>query len=350
MVYLTRQWLYSLFMLMFPLMVAANWLGGRGQRGGSHRRKMRAYTAQMAELELKLEQTRAADERRRREDAMDPAQVLLTATGPRRRLWERRADDPDTLKMRIGLFDGPATIQLVPAAKDAALPAVPTSFCVPVSMRLDHDGRARPGRAGRRIPGAGPLAGRPGRGPAQPARPVHRRAGRRPRGGPALELGALAAALRAARRRGLRRARRHRPRVGVEAGNGAGRRGHRADGEGRRGAGFERVRRRERAGCRAARAGGRQRPGAEDPGRAGRSAAAAPDPRHAAGARRRQEDRRLRGLHRRVGARAAGGMRRGAVLGHPRAGKRQPRMACGSGPAAGRWHRTAPRRRRCGRS
>src|SRR6266576_3038014 len=48
MVYLTRQWLYSLFMLMFPLMMAANWLGGRGQQGGSHRRKMRAYTAQMA--------------------------------------------------------------------------------------------------------------------------------------------------------------------------------------------------------------------------------------------------------------------------------------------------------------
>ena len=82
MVYLTRQWLYSLFMLMFPLMMLANWLGGRKQRGGSHRRKMRAYAAQMAEVETKLEQTRAADEKRRREDAMDPAQVLLTATGP----------------------------------------------------------------------------------------------------------------------------------------------------------------------------------------------------------------------------------------------------------------------------
>jgi S-DNA-T family DNA segregation ATPase FtsK/SpoIIIE len=140
MVYMTKQWLYSLFMLMAPLMVAGAWLSSRGQRGGSHRRKMRAYTAQMAELGVKLEQARAADERRRRDDAMDPAQVLLTATGPRRRLWERRADDADTLRMRIGLFDGPATIQLVPAAKDATLPAVPTSFCVPVSMRLTTTG------------------------------------------------------------------------------------------------------------------------------------------------------------------------------------------------------------------
>ena len=140
MVYLTKQWIYSLFMLMSPVMVLGHWASGRKQRGGSHRRKLRAYTAQMAEVEAKLEQTRAADEKKRREDAMDPAQILLTATGPRRRLWERRADDPDTLRMRIGLFDGPAMIQLVAAAKDATLPAVPTSFCVPVSMPLTSMG------------------------------------------------------------------------------------------------------------------------------------------------------------------------------------------------------------------
>ncbi len=144
MVYMTRQWLYSLFMLMSPVMVLGTWLGTRRQRGGSHRRKMRAYTGQMAGLEVKLEQVRAADETRRREEAMDPAQILLTATGPRRRLWERRADDPDTLLMRIGLIDGPARVQLVGASKEAseeaseeaALPPAPKSFCVPVSMPL----------------------------------------------------------------------------------------------------------------------------------------------------------------------------------------------------------------------
>ncbi|MGD0245423.1 MAG: FtsK/SpoIIIE domain-containing protein, partial [Streptosporangiaceae bacterium] len=139
MVFITRQWLYLLFMLMTPVMVLGNWLGGSKQRGGSQRRKLRAYTAQLAEVETKLEQAKAADEAKRREDAMDPAQVLLTATGPRRRLWERRADDPDTLRMRVGLFDGPAMIQLIPAEKGVSgskLPAVPTSFCVPVSMSL----------------------------------------------------------------------------------------------------------------------------------------------------------------------------------------------------------------------
>ena len=139
MVYVTGQWLYSLFMLMMPVMVLGTWLSGSKQRGGSHHRKMRAYTRQMAEVEAKLDQARAADEKRRREDAMDPAQVLLTATGPRRRLWERQADDSDTLRMRIGLFDGPAMIQLV-TAKEAKPPAVPTAFCVPVSMRLTTTG------------------------------------------------------------------------------------------------------------------------------------------------------------------------------------------------------------------
>ena len=137
MVYMTRQWLYSLFMLMSPLMVLGSWLGTRGQhKGGSYRRRMRAYTHQMAELEGKLEQLRRADETRRREEAIDPAQILLTAAGPRRRLWERRADDPDTMQMRIGLIDGPARVQLVGEDKEAALPSPPKSFCVPVSMPL----------------------------------------------------------------------------------------------------------------------------------------------------------------------------------------------------------------------
>ena len=135
MVFITRQWLYSLFMLMTPVMVLGNWLGGSKQRGGSHRRKLRAYTAELAEAETKLEQAKAADEKRRREDAMDPAQVLLTATGPRRRLWERRATDPDTLQLRVGLFDRPALIELV-GPRPPACPRCRVRSACPVSLPL----------------------------------------------------------------------------------------------------------------------------------------------------------------------------------------------------------------------
>ena len=67
----------------------------------------------MAEVETKLVQTGPPTRSGAARTRWTRRRSLLTATGPRRRLWERRADDPDTLRMRIGLFDGPAMIQLV---------------------------------------------------------------------------------------------------------------------------------------------------------------------------------------------------------------------------------------------
>ena len=141
-VYITRQWLYAAFMFMSPVMVISQYLGDRNQGGGSFRRKDRAFREKMAKLAPQLAAARAADEIMRRDSAPDPAQILLTATGPRRRLWERRADDADTLRMRVGLFDGPALIQLVPEGKaqNAELPPVPTSTNVPISLPLAQYG------------------------------------------------------------------------------------------------------------------------------------------------------------------------------------------------------------------
>jgi S-DNA-T family DNA segregation ATPase FtsK/SpoIIIE len=126
-------------MITSPVMLLSQWMGGRNKGGKSHRQRARQYRDTMTKLAGQLAAVRAADEARRREDAMDPAQVLLTASGPRRRLWERRADDADTLRMRIGLFDGPAAVELVRAkgaAEDDELPQVPISFSVPVSLPL----------------------------------------------------------------------------------------------------------------------------------------------------------------------------------------------------------------------
>lgn len=46
--------------------------------------------------------------------------MLLTATGPRRRLWERRLTDPDVLHLRLGLADLPARIELAGNDGDGA--------------------------------------------------------------------------------------------------------------------------------------------------------------------------------------------------------------------------------------
>ena len=53
-----------------------------------------------------------------RHDRPDPATVLSIATGPRRRLWERRHTDPDYLLLRAGTADLPSAVELTDPAAD----------------------------------------------------------------------------------------------------------------------------------------------------------------------------------------------------------------------------------------
>lgn len=77
----------------------------------------------------------AAEAAALRERAPDLAAVLVTAIGPGARLWERAADHPDALTVRLGTADlpcGPALPGAEPghgphAAADAVLPAVPVT-------------------------------------------------------------------------------------------------------------------------------------------------------------------------------------------------------------------------------
>jgi S-DNA-T family DNA segregation ATPase FtsK/SpoIIIE len=135
--------LFALFMLMSPVMVVGQWISDRRHGRVSYKRGMKEYKRKMAGLGGAIAAERAADEAQRRDAAPDPAQVLLTATGPRRRLWERRAADPDVLALRIGLTDLPANIEFVPekgAPSDAEVPPVPAARGVPVALPLPELG------------------------------------------------------------------------------------------------------------------------------------------------------------------------------------------------------------------
>ena len=135
--------LFALFMLMSPVMVIGQWLSERRHGRRSYQRAMKEYRRTMAGLDSAVAAARAADEALRRDAAPDPAQVLLTATGPRRRLWERRAADPDVLHLRLGLADRPAGIEFVPqkgSAHDADLPPVPAARNVPIALPLPELG------------------------------------------------------------------------------------------------------------------------------------------------------------------------------------------------------------------
>ncbi len=147
--------IYALFMLMSPVMIGGQWLTDRRRGRVSHKRAMREYQRKMGGLESVIAAERAADEAERRDAAPDPAQVLLTATGPRRRLWERRGADPDALDLRIGLTSLPARIELVPekgAPRDAEMPSPPVARSVPATLplpRLGVIGLAGPADASR---------------------------------------------------------------------------------------------------------------------------------------------------------------------------------------------------------
>ncbi|MEV7967316.1 FtsK/SpoIIIE domain-containing protein [Sphaerisporangium sp. NPDC088356] len=138
-------WYYLLIGLMTPLIMIGQWIGDRRHGRRKYRQEMKAYRERLAAFEVAVEKARAVNELERRAASPDAAELLLTATGPRRRLWERRSHDPDALRLRIGLADLPAEIEFVPergASPDMPMPEHPVSGAVPVSLAMRRLGVA----------------------------------------------------------------------------------------------------------------------------------------------------------------------------------------------------------------
>ncbi|MEV7012439.1 FtsK/SpoIIIE domain-containing protein [Streptosporangium sp. NPDC051022] len=138
-------WYFLLMALMTPLIMIGQWWSDRRHGRKKYRQQMKQYKERMKVFEADVEQARADDEAERRGAAPDPAEVLLTATGPRRRLWERRDHDPDALRLRVGLADLPAALEFAPersAPADTPLPDPPTCHAVPVAFAMRRLGVA----------------------------------------------------------------------------------------------------------------------------------------------------------------------------------------------------------------
>src|SRR5690606_13948435 len=98
-----------------------------------HERRARVGEAAFAAL---LEE-RAA----RRRDAPDPAELLLQATGPRSRLWERRPTDPDWMVVRVGTADLPSEVVLNDPGRERHQGALTwTAPAVPVTVPVARAG------------------------------------------------------------------------------------------------------------------------------------------------------------------------------------------------------------------
>ncbi|GII34918.1 FtsK/SpoIIIE domain-containing protein [Planotetraspora mira] len=145
MVVVFGNWYFMLIALMTPMIMIGQWAGDRRHGRKKHRQAIKAYKEQLAAVEAETAKAVRDDERARRRGAPDPAEVLLTATGPRRRLWERRIHDQDALRLRVGLADLPADLEFEPEAgtpSDAQPHDQPTCHDVPVALVMRRLGVA----------------------------------------------------------------------------------------------------------------------------------------------------------------------------------------------------------------
>jgi DNA segregation ATPase FtsK/SpoIIIE, S-DNA-T family len=118
MAYFLHQ-VYMLAMAAFsPVMLLGGYVSDRRHGRKSHARQQADYREHKARVERDAREAVEAERLRRRFDCPDPATVLSIASGPRRRLWERRRTDPDYLLLRVGTADLPSAVELTDPTAD----------------------------------------------------------------------------------------------------------------------------------------------------------------------------------------------------------------------------------------
>jgi len=141
MVLFWNSYFYLIFMLLSPLMMAANHVSGRRQARVDHEGKCRVYRLRRASLEADVRHKVATEQRLRTENAPDPALAGLWAVGPGHRLWERRRGDPDHLALRIGTAGQPSLLGIDDTAREDNHTAVHWTIPdAPVCVDLEHYG------------------------------------------------------------------------------------------------------------------------------------------------------------------------------------------------------------------
>ncbi|MGP3972141.1 FtsK/SpoIIIE domain-containing protein, partial [Streptomyces sp. 6N223] len=137
----------SIYMLIFcamsPLMVIGQFVQDKQYRGKKYKKSVKQYREEMAEFGRAVNACARQDQHIRREAEPDATEILLFATGPRRRLWERRLTDPDVLRLRVGFAAQRAEMDIIPSNRSKAGPEPPEPPVVPnlpVSLPLPELG------------------------------------------------------------------------------------------------------------------------------------------------------------------------------------------------------------------
>ncbi|MBF9069548.1 FtsK/SpoIIIE domain-containing protein [Streptacidiphilus fuscans] len=102
--------MYLMMTAMSPVMMIGTWYSGRRQGKSSHRRHLAEFRSQLQATEVDIAAALGQEQVDRRAECPDPGELLVVATGPRARLWERRRTDPDHLLVRVGTADLPTAV------------------------------------------------------------------------------------------------------------------------------------------------------------------------------------------------------------------------------------------------
>ncbi|MER7841345.1 FtsK/SpoIIIE domain-containing protein [Streptomyces sp. NPDC096040] len=138
MYFVTKQIYMLAFCLMSPVMMLGQWISENREGKKKDKTSLKQYKKDLAEHQAQLAVLGKEEQRARRADAPDPAEILLFATGPRRRLWERRLTDPDAMLLRIGVGGLESDVELALArggvTHDEEAPQPPVLADVPVTL------------------------------------------------------------------------------------------------------------------------------------------------------------------------------------------------------------------------
>ena len=139
--FITHRWYTLLFAAGMPLMMLANASGSRRQQKKRYLQQVDEYHDRRVNIETAAVGSLVGERGRRRRNFPDPATVLLFATGPRARLWERRPWDRDFLHLRIGTSDLPSEVTIKDPQRDQHEgPLLWTAPDVPVTIPLREVG------------------------------------------------------------------------------------------------------------------------------------------------------------------------------------------------------------------
>jgi S-DNA-T family DNA segregation ATPase FtsK/SpoIIIE len=136
---------YAAISALSPLMMVGNVVEERARSRFGLRRGLREFGERVSALERELT-ARAVEETALAWDSLpDLAEIVACAAGPGRRLWERRPDAPDFLRLSAGIADLPWTPPVrsepgagIAEAVDEVLARVSAPRPVPVAMDLSH--------------------------------------------------------------------------------------------------------------------------------------------------------------------------------------------------------------------